>query len=119
MIHVAEKYINTSFNKIEVICKCIEKGYVIFNKKNFDDSDNFFVQKPAEILNMLTGREWEVRWEDANYKPTPYEFAIENWSKTTKTGHFAMIKSGFNSLQNSENVRLGKIINYRICKVIG
>lgn len=112
-------YSKTTFNKIEVILKCISKGYVDFNAKNYDDYNNFFVRKPAQILNMLTGVEWEVRWESANYVPKKGEYTIEDWSKTTKTGHFAMTKIGFNSLQKSENVLHGKIIDYRICKVIG
>ncbi len=118
LIHVAEEYTKTTFNKIEVICKCIEKGYVNFNLKNYDDDNNFFVREPAKILNMLTGKTWEVRWEGANYIPKLGEYAIENWSKTNKTGHFAMVKIGFNSLQRSKNVSEGKIINYRICKVV-
>lgn len=112
-------YLNTEFNKIEVIIKCIEKGYVVFNEKNYDDNNNFWVKEPAKILNMLTGREWEVRWENSLYVPTFAEIAIEDWSKTNKTGHFAMIKHGYNPLQKSENVNNGKIIDYRICKVIG
>lgn len=119
LIHVAERELNTSFNKIEVITRCIEKGYVVFNYSNYDDVDNFFVKEPAKILNMLTGKCWEVRWEGAKYKALENEYAIENWSKTSKTGHFCITKLGFNSLQSSENVRLGKIINYRVCKVVG
>ena len=119
LIDVAEQYLGVTLSKDTSLECCIKYEYIYFNKKNYDDPDNFFVKRPEKVLECLTGKRWTVTKQDASYKPKPDEFAIEFWSYNDgKTGHFARTKNGFNSLQYSKSVREGKIVSYRICKVV-
>lgn len=118
LINIAEEYLNVKISKDLSLEKGIELGYIYFNKKNYDDTENFYVKDPAKYLQFLTGAKWKVRKEGADYKRKTGEYAVEYWSYTNgRTGHFARIYKGFNSLQNSKSVKDGKIVSYRICEV--
>jgi len=119
LIDVAEEYTKVKNSKDLVLEHCINEGYILFNKKNYTDSNNFYVQHPEKILNYLTGHKWQVRKEISSYVPKQDEYVIEYWSwNNGATGQFARTKKGFNSLQSSKSVREGKILSYRICKVV-
>lgn len=97
----------------------IKKGFIDFNFSNYSDDNNFFIRYPAMILELITGKKWRVVKVDSSYRIAPDEFAIECWSKDDgKSCHFCRTKKGFNSLENSQSVKKGKIISYRICKEI-
>lgn len=95
---------------------CINRGYIYFDFDNYSNIDNFFVKQPHKILEMLTHKKWSVRKESKDYKPKDNEYVIEFWSRNGIDGHFARTLKGFNSLQNSQNVKSGKITSYRIFK---
>lgn len=119
LIDVAKEYSGKNFDKIEAIQEAIEKDCVYFNEDDYDDPDNFYVRNPAMVLRYLTGKVWIVTKEPADYKPKKGDYVIEYWSLNGgKSGHFARIKKGFNSLQNSVNVNKGKIHSYRVCRVV-
>lgn len=96
----------------------IKKGYMSFDFKNYSNPDNFYVVNPSAILDIMTNKKWVVEKRPADYKPGPDEYAIEFWSIDGKTGHFARLNHNFNSLQKSRNVEKGKIVSYRICRVV-
>lgn len=97
----------------------IDKGYINFNSNNYDDYNNFYVKEPCKILEYLTGVKWTVSKEQADYKIKSNDYVIEFWSRDNgKSGHFARTCKGFNSLQKSYSVDLGKIHTYRIFKVV-
>lgn len=118
LIDVAEEYLGKELDKIDVIEKSIDRGYVTFNRDNYADSDNFYVKEPCEIMKMITGKNWEVRKEDWFYTPSKGEYVIEFWSINTYQGHFARMHKNFNSLQKSNNVEKGKINSYRVLKIL-
>ena len=120
LINVAEEYLGSSFIVEDVIEQCIDKGFIKFNKLNYNDPDNFYVKEPARVLEYLTGVKWDVRKVyDIDYKKETGEYIIEFWSKDNgATGHFARINRGYNSLQKSYSVDKGKIHSLRVCKVI-
>lgn len=117
---MAEQYLKTTFNKIDVIENCIKNKWVDFNLNNYADANNFYVERPDLVLKSLTQKTWEVRKENADYKKKSNEYTVEYWSANGgKSGHFARTKDGFNSLQKSNSVENGKIMSYRVFKVIG
>lgn len=120
LIHIAEKKLSTKFDKISVIEECIKKGYVDFNENNYDDVNNFYVNRPDLVLKYLTGNIWEVRKEYPPYKKKSNEYVIEYWSANGgESGHFCMMEDGYTSLQKSNSVNNGKIHSYRVFRIIG
>ena len=103
---------------MDCIHEVVEKKWVIFNEKNYDDPDNFYVRFPDKILEHFTGKKWEVSKEPANYQLKENEYAVEFWSIDGKNGHFARMYKGFNSLQKSNNVNKGKVVSYRIFREV-
>lgn len=124
LINLAEEINGKSYSNTEIIdkiFKSVENGYCLFNFNNYADKNNFFVTKPHKILELLTGRHFEVRKENGDYVPKNNEYLIEFWSKNNgQNGHFARInqKTQFNSLQKSTNVNDGSIYSVRVFKEI-
>lgn len=98
--------------------KGVEHGYIEFHEENYNHPDNFYVNRPDLFLGMLVGGNWSVRKEsDILYKPQPGEYVVERWERNG-FGHFARTKEGFNSLQDSKCVTLGKLASLRVFKRI-
>ena len=96
----------------------VEHSVIEFNENNYNDPVNFDVNNPALFLGMLTGTKWSVRHEyDILYKPKADEYIVERWERTGY-GHFARTKAGYNSLQDSKCVTLGKLASLRVFKQI-
>lgn len=118
LFNIAEEYLKTEFSvdKIFSYIACFTKqGYIYFNTSNYKDENNFYVKDPCGILRELTGVDWSV--EKVTKKPVE-KYYIEQWSVNGKTGHFARVYKGFNSLQSSNCVNNGKIISYRVFKEV-
>jgi hypothetical protein len=118
IIDIAEEVTKKKIDIIKAIQVVINKEWVIFNKQNMSDSDNFYVRFPDKILEHFTGKKWEVTKEPGYYKVKDNEYAVEFWSVDGKNGHFARLYKGFNSLQKSNSVNNGKIISYRIFREV-
>lgn len=119
LIDIAEEFLGTKIDKMKAIENAILGHFVYFNFENYDDENNFYVTSPEFILKMLTGKKWSVRKENADYVKKDDEFVVEFWSKNFgKSGHFARIEKGFNSLQSSLSVKNGKIHSFRVFKVL-
>lgn len=118
ILDIAEEITKKEINIIDAIQIVINKGWVIFNKQDMTDADNFYVRFPDKILQFFTGKKWEVSKEPATYELKEKEYAVEFWSVDGKNGHFARIYKGFNSLQKSNSVNNGKIISYRIFREV-
>jgi len=114
--NVAEEYLRKELNACTILQTGIDIGAIYYNPKDKNDNDNFFVKNPALLLKKLTGINWEVRKENADYIPMSKEYTIQRWERT-KTGqtigHFRRMT--WDSLTDSQTVRYGKIVSQRIC----
>ena len=118
IIDIAEEITGKKFNPIQVMEDCITKGFVYFDKSNYDNKDNFFVKEPHKVLEMLTNRKFTITKESSDYKAKKDEYVIEFWSTNGLDGHFARINKDFNSLQKSRNVNSGRIHSYRVFREV-
>ena len=116
IINIAEEVTGLHFNILQKLEEGIDKGYIYFNKNNYYDPKNFDIDEPALFLSMLTGTRWSVRKEtDILYKPKKDEYIVERWERNGY-GHFARTRNGYNSLQDSKCVTLGKLASLRVFK---
>ena len=116
IINIAEEVTGLRYNILQELEEGIDKGYIYFNKNNYQDPKNFDIDEPALFLSMLTGTRWSVRKEsDILYKPKKDEYIVERWERNGY-GHFARTKAGYNSLQDSKCVTLGKLASLRVFK---
>lgn len=116
IINIAEEVTGLRYNILQKLEEGVDKGYIYFNKNNYQDPKNFDIDEPALFLSMLTGTRWSVRKEsDILYKPKKDEYIVEKWERNGY-GHFARTRAGYNSLQDSKCVTLGKLASLRIFK---
>ena len=117
--NIAEQVLGHPVDKVSMIEEAIKKGYISWNDDNYLDPKNFDVNQPALFLGMMTGRRFAVRKEfnDVLYRPMPGEYIVERWERNGY-GHFARTREGYNSLQDSKCVTLGKLASLRIFKEI-
>lgn len=119
LFDIARQLNPRKYNVLDEIETFINLNYVYFNPNNYDDPKNLYVYHPTKILEYLTGKKWTVRVEQGNYQPQKDEFVVEYWSRDGgKTGHFARMQYGFNSLEKSRSVNEGQIYSYRVFKEI-
>ena len=116
IINIAEEVTGLRYNILQKLEEAIDNGYISWNKNNYYDPANFDVLNPDLFLAMLTGTRWSVRKEtDILYKPKADEYVVERWERNGY-GHFARTKAGYNSLQDSKCVTLGKLASLRVFK---
>jgi hypothetical protein len=98
----------------------IKQGYIYYNEKDPNDSDNFFVKDPAALLAMFAGGRWTVEKVGPDYVPARGEYVVDRWERV-KTGavigHFRL--PDWDSLQDSQTVRYGKIVSKRVFRRVG
>jgi len=118
IINIAEEITGLHYNILQKLEEAIRKGYITWNDKNYYDPSNFDVVEPALFLELLTGKKFTVRKEsDILYQPKEGEYIVERWERNGY-GHFARTRDGYNSLQDSKCVKLGKLASLRIFKEI-
>ena len=118
ILDIAEEFNGVEFNdmdKLEMITESISRGYVYFNFSDYTDKDNFFVEHPCEILEMITGVKFRVSKERPDYIKKDGDYIIERWTYGNKA-HF--IRDGFNSLQSSSVVNNGKVESLRVFSAV-
>jgi hypothetical protein len=112
LIHIAELVTGFSFDLWTVLELCVQRGYVIYNFDNFSDFDNFTVQKPAQILELLTNKKWSFKKiTGSKYKALKNEYVIRRFV-LNQNNHFNM--EDWDSLQNSKCAKEGKIESFRV-----
>lgn len=116
LLNIAEKEIGYSLDPFTAALICKAKGYIYLNTNDLKDKNNFLVYKHKEILNLITGKEWE--YENipmpSSYKKKSNEYVINEY----QNGSFKHFDSdGFHSLQKSNTVENGKIISKRIFRL--
>ena len=116
IINIAEQLVGKPYDTLGVLEEGIKRGYIEFHEENYNHPDNFYINEPALFLGMLTGKKWSVRKEtDILYKPKAGEYVVERWERNGY-GHFARTRDGYNSLQDSKCVTLGKLASLRVFK---
>jgi hypothetical protein len=80
-----------------------------------DDNDNFFVKDPALFLTTISGDEWTVTKESADYIAQPGERVVERWERKvtgSTIGHFRLPE--WDSLVDSKTVKYGQLVSKRV-----
>lgn len=122
---VAEKWVRDNqdpsyeIDACRVVLAGIDSGAVYYDEDAPDNNNNFLVERPADLLEVLTGVKWLVFKADAGYVPQAGEYAIQRWERK-KTGatiaHFRL--RDWDPLRDSLTVRLGAIVSQRICRTV-
>jgi len=120
LLKVAEKFTGHDINVLMAIYSAIERKIIKFNWEDPTDNVSMFVNDPAEFLQMLTGRRWTVRREDAGYIPLNFarEYIINSWGLSDREGamrHFTF--GGDDTLYTSPLRTNGKLISVRVCRL--
>lgn len=111
IIKLAERILKKDIDVHTALQAGIDKKYIRVNKKNYAQSDNFYVLEPAKFLTYLSGWKCGVKKAPADYKPKNGELIVEHW-KRAGYGHFRL--SDWDSLENSQTVKYGKISSLRV-----
>ncbi len=115
IIKIAEIFTRREFDPLVALQRGIEVGYIKYDPKNPQDNDNFYVDKPADFLGLLTGELWTVTKEYPDYKPMLTDWIVERWERTRgqiTTSHFRL--PDWDSLFDSQTVKYGKIVSKRV-----
>jgi hypothetical protein len=98
----------------------IDQGFIYYNEKDPNDSNNFFVKDPAAFLGMFAPGRWTVEKAGPDYVPARGEYVVERWERV-RTGavidHFRL--PDWDSLVNSQTVKYGKLVSKRVFRRIG
>lgn len=114
ILKIAESYLDIDLDPFTVAVICSKKGYIYLNLSNLKDKDNFLVSRYADILKLLTGKDWVYEKKEATYKSKKNEYVINEY----KNGSYKHFDSDdFHSLQDSQTVKNGKIISKRVFRV--
>ena len=113
ILNIAEKELGYNLDPVTAALICKSKGYIYLNLNDFKDKKNFLVYGHKEILNLITGKEWEYTKEAATYKPKKNEYVINEYAN----GSYTHFDSDFHSLQNSQTIKNGKIVSKRIFRI--
>ena len=115
IIQIACEETRREIDPVSALQRGISAGYIHYNEKDANDSDNFFVKDPAAFLTLLTGEGWTVEKVFPEYRIGPGERAVDRWERVVTgkvIGHFRLPE--WDSLINSQTVARGKIASRRI-----
>lgn len=115
IIHLAERITGRDMDVVKELEKAVSEGFIIYNPDNTEDTNNLFVESPDRFLSSLTGKEFTIKKIDYEYLPKPGEFVIYRWERTTTKctySHFRL--PDFDTLQDSQTVKFGKIVSTRV-----
>ena len=113
IIKIAETYTGKQFDPVAVISIALEKKWL---------DEDMYVRYPEEFMSYLCGGRWA--YEHANILPSgqmnEIEFYIERWEWAKKpneiSNHFRLKE--WDSLEDSQTVKYGQIVSYRILRKI-
>jgi hypothetical protein len=122
IIEIAQRSLwgGQKIDPVDALYLGVSQGYIHYNEKDPNDSDNFFVKDPAAFLAMFAGGRWTVEKVGPDYVPARGEYVVDRWERV-KTGvvigHFRL--PDWDSLQDSQTVRYGKIVSKRVFRRVG
>lgn len=115
VINIAEEYTHKKYDVFTILAIANAHKVIDFDYDNLSSSNNFYMEDAAKLLYILTGKKWTVRKEPSYYKPKKQDYIVQHWTKGYGDGHFN--RPNFDSCQNSQTVKIGKIDSYRIFNV--
>ena len=112
IIKIAEDYTGKQFDPVAVIEKALDNKWL--------DND-MYVREPTRLMSHLCGGEWEYAHADTlpAGEINDIAFYIERWEWKKPDGasnHFRLRE--WDSLKDSQTVKNGEIVSYRILKKI-
>lgn len=114
ILKIAEKVIRYNLDPLTAALICKSKKFIYLNLDDLKDKNNFLVYGHTDILNLITGLEWEYEKAAPTYKPKKNEYVINEYANGKKT-HFD--SEDFHSLQTSETIKNGKIVSKRVFRI--
>jgi len=111
IIKIAERIAKLEIDPQSALQAGIAKKFIRVNEKNYSQGDNFYVAEPAKFLTYLSGWKCDVKKEAPDYQLKDGEIAVECWNCNGRT-HFKL--SDWDSLENSQVVKYGKIASLRV-----
>ena len=111
LLNIAEKEIGYSLDPFTAALICKAKGYIYLNTDDLKDKKNFLVTYHEQILELITGKDWEYESVGPNYRKKAGEYVINEYQNGSYK-HFD--SDNFHSLQKSNTVANGKIISKRV-----
>lgn len=115
IIKIAERYLKKEIGACDGILLAIDAGFLHYNFSDPNDNDNFFVKKPTEFLEAMTGVKWTVERTEPGYTPLPGRYIVQRWERV-KTGniiaHFRL--PDWDPLYSSMTVKYGKVASLRV-----
>jgi hypothetical protein len=115
IIQIAERELGGEIDPVAALEDGIEHGYIRYDWDNPGADDAWFVDAPHRFLALLTGDEWTVSKEAADYRPRPGEHVVERWERQktgTTTSHFRL--PDWDSLRDSQTVKYGRLVSTRV-----
>lgn len=115
VIRIAEIETGREIDPIRAMQQGIDKGHISFDWEDYNNGYNFFMHDPAAFLRMLTEDSWTARHDTADYKSKMGEYVVQRWERQTTGKTFAHFRlPDWDSLHNSQTVRLGRIVSTRV-----
>jgi hypothetical protein len=99
------------YNLMSILLEAIGRGYIRYNVRDPQSTDNWYVLSPDALMGMVDGKRWSVRHDTAYYVPKDGEIVIERWEYRGQP-HFRM--RDWDSLTDSQVVRNGKKVSSRV-----
>jgi hypothetical protein len=111
LIELAERQTRKAIDPAIALDYAIGKGWIEYHWDNPNHKDNYFVARPADFFNFLTGRKWRYHHEGAEYPLKKGELEIQVY-KLNASKHFCL--PDWDSLVTSKTKREGILAEKRI-----
>ena len=119
IIKIASIVTGKYFPIVETLADCVDKNFIHYSEANPDDPDNFFVEAPDKMLSFLTGQNWTLTKESADYVAKPGEYVVNSWERAVTGATFRHFRlADWDSLMNSKTVKFGKIVSKRVFRKV-
>ena len=109
MIKIAERYTGKSIDYLVFIQHALANKWL---------RDDMYVENPTAVMHALTGARWEYE-----HTMIPLEadniYCVERWERVTTKETYSHFKlPDWDSLEDSQTVKFGQIVSYRILRRI-
>jgi hypothetical protein len=111
LIELAERQTHKAIDPTIAFDYAIGKGWIKYNWDDPNCKDNYFVARPEDFFNYLTGKRWKYHHEGADYPLKEGELEIDVY-KLGKAMHFCL--PDWDSLVTSKTKREGKLDGKRV-----
>lgn len=115
IVRIAELDTNRDIDPVRAMIKGIKDEYISFDWEDMSNGWNFFIRQPARFLKMMTGKQWDVRHDTADYRGFLGEYVVQRWERQTTDGIFSHFRlPQWDPLISSNTVRYGQLVSTRV-----